>query len=72
MGEIDRINPILRPLLQPKLTDRVQPAGAEKRDQRHYQDSVELGSRAEADEEHLDEAEEPEQPETSHGLDLSI
>ena len=73
MGEIDRINPILRPVFGPRATDRIQPANDQHRRHEQPEDRLELSN-----EEHKDDAEEqelveeslPEEPE--HGLDLSI
>lgn len=50
MGEIERINPILRPILPPKVTERVQPDSDRK--QRHPdEDTVEINNTAHSEEE---------------------
>jgi len=71
MGEIDRINPIIRPILGPRGTDRVQP-GTERHHQHHEdrKDNLDL-----TNVENLDDVADPIEPapeEPEHGLDLSI
>jgi hypothetical protein len=71
MGEIDRINPILRPQMPPKVTDRVQPGG-DRRNPHHQEDSVELKSRDLSEDDVADEAAPAPERQPEHGLDLSI
>ena len=71
MGEIDRINPILRPTIAPRPADRVQPES--DRDHHHpdeRRDELELSNTGEHAE--AEEASEPEADEPEHGLDLAI
>ena len=74
MGEIDRINPILRPVFGPRATDRVQPANDQHRHHEQPEDRLELSNEERQndpeEEEELVEDILPEEPE--HGLDLSI
>jgi hypothetical protein len=76
MGEIDRVNPLIRPVLGPRPADRVQPGsdrGRHSNEQPH--DELELHTHDEGEE--LETQEDPDSPqeeiaEPEHGLDLSI
>jgi len=72
MGEIDRINPIIAPVLGPRPNERVQPGS-----DRHHRkpDDREDLLEDETDEEPVSEPQaesKPPPPEPEHGLDLSI
>ena len=72
MGEIDRIHPVLRPVLGLKPTDRVQPE-SDRHHQQHNQDELELKNTTEP--ESPEEPHEPEEPaplDSTGGLDISI
>jgi hypothetical protein len=71
MGEIDRVNPILRPVLGPRPADRVQPGsdrGRHSNEQPH--DELDLSNVESRDDPDGDEV--PDIAEAEHGLDLSI
>ncbi|HTQ09741.1 MAG TPA: hypothetical protein VMI31_06685 [Fimbriimonadaceae bacterium] len=73
MGEIDRINPIIAPVLGPRPNERVQPGS--DRHHRKPDDREDLLEEDETDEEPVSEPQaesKPPPPEPEHGLDLSI
>lgn len=70
MSEIDRIHPIVRPVLGPPSTERIQPSGERSR---HHarEDQLSLHT-SDREEEPQDEDQEREEPDSTEGLDLSI
>jgi hypothetical protein len=70
MGEIDRVQPILRPMPAPRLTDRVQPGSERKHHSPQERDSLDLSNSDEIEETPVDEEPIP-QPEPGHRLDLT-
>lgn len=75
MGEIDRIHPVVRPILGPRSTERVQPGGDQRRSGPEYhKDEVELSNveSQEEDQDSLPEETVAASEDDSHHLDLSI
>jgi hypothetical protein len=70
MGEIDRVHSVVRPIIGPRPTNRVEPETDRKHHQPQGHDEVELTNARDEEEAEGPESE-PEVAE-SHGLDLSI
>lgn len=74
MGEIDRIQPVLRPVLGLKPTDRVQPESDRHHESQRDHDELELSNTAHPNDEppEPEDSEAPEPAESHSGLDISI